>query len=329
MKDKEEQIRAIWYGQQTPKLWARMLSHVFARLAAFRRKLYQLGLLRSHKLKVPVIIVGNITAGGGGKTPMVIWLVNHLKSMGYKPGIISRGYGGKRKVEPMFVTPHADAHASGDEPLLMAQKTQAPVMVGKDRVKAGQQLIAQYNVNIIISDDGMQHYALKRDAEIVMLDANWETGNNRFIPAGPLREPLSRLDQVDLVVYKGDKADSHGYQLAIASVYPLGHPSQSQDIATFRSQKIHAVAGIANPNSFFKLLSQHGLAIVKNPLPDHHQISTEDLTFDDEHAVMITEKDAVKCQNIQAKNIWVVRLEIIMKTQTQTAIEQLITDISS
>ncbi|WP_218944285.1 tetraacyldisaccharide 4'-kinase [Marinicella rhabdoformis] len=301
-----------------------MLSKAFQKIAALRRKVYRLGLLRSTQLKVPVIIVGNITAGGGGKTPMVIWLVNHLKTLGYKPGIISRGYGGKRKVEPMFVTPHADAHASGDEALLMAQKTQAPVMVGKDRAKAGKQLIAQYNVNVIVSDDGMQHYALKRDIEIVMLDAKWQTGNNMFLPAGPLREPLTRLDEADIVIYKGSFPDKHHYELGIKSIYPLGHPSKQIDITTFRSQKIHAVAGIANPNSFFNLLSKEGLAIIKKPLPDHHEIAFDDLCFDDDYPIMITEKDAVKCDQFDSKNIWVVQLKIIMKPDTIHQINGLI-----
>lgn len=324
MKHKEDKIRAIWYGDQAPGLMSRVLSKVFQNIAAFRRKLYQIGIFRSTRLKVPVIIVGNITAGGGGKTPMVIWLVNHLKTLGYKPGIISRGYGGKRKVEPMFVTPHADSHASGDEPLLMAQKTQVPVMVGKDRSKAGKQLIAQYNVNVIVSDDGMQHYALKRDLELVMLDAKWQTGNNMFLPAGPLREPLTRLSEADLVIYKGHLDDKHHYKLGIESVYPLGHPSKPVDIKSFRSQKIHAVAGIANPSSFFNLLSKEGLAIIKKPLPDHHEITSDDISFDDDAPIMMTEKDAVKCTQFNLNNIWVVQLKIIMEPETVSEINDLI-----
>lgn len=327
MSHKEDKIRAIWYGNQAPGLLSRMLSKVFQKITTIRRKLYQIGIFRSTQLKVPVIIVGNITAGGGGKTPMVIWLVNHLKELGYKPGIISRGYGGKRKVEPMFVTPHADSHASGDEPLLMAQKTNVPVMVGKDRSKAGKQIIAQYNVNVIVSDDGMQHYALKRDLEFVMLDSRWQTGNNKFLPAGPLREPLSRLSEADLVIYKGYMPNKHHYELGIASVYPLGQPSKSVDIKSFRSQKIHAVAGIANPSSFFNLLSKEGLAIIKKPLPDHHVITAEDICFDDDIPVMITEKDAVKCSQFKSGNIWVVQLKITVNPKTVEKINELIGEL--
>lgn len=323
---KEDKIRRIWYGTEQPGWALLILSKIFSKLAALRRRLYKLGLLKSHKLSAPVIVIGNITAGGGGKTPMVIWLVNYLKEKGYKPGIVSRGHGGKRKVEPMFVTAHADAQASGDEPLLMAQHTGVPVMVGKSRVKAAQALIKQYKVNIIVSDDGMQHYAMHRDAEIVMLDAAWQTGNQQFIPAGPLREPLSRLEQVDMTIYKGIVEGKHHFRYQIDRIYRLNKASEAQDIESFRGKKIHAIAGIANPNSFFSLLAENGLAVVKHPLPDHHQIQATELEqYTEPNSVfMMTEKDAVKCIDLKLDNIWVVRLKISLHKDSVQAIDQLI-----
>lgn len=323
----ESKLLAIWYGGQAPGPLLRALSWIFKHASKFRRWLYKSKLFKSHQVKVPVIIVGNITAGGGGKTPMVIWLVNHLKSKGYRPGIISRGYGGKRKVEPMFVTPQANAAATGDEPLLMARNTQVPVMVGKDRVKAAKQLIAQYNVNVVVSDDGMQHYALKRDAEIIMLDASWQTGNNHFIPAGPLREPLSRLQTANLVVYKGSLEGHLHYTMTIQSIYKLNNPSIERELSGLRNQKIHAMAGIANPDSFFKLLSKHGLAVIKHPLPDHHTYSEQDFTFSKEDLILMTEKDAVKCAEYTDKDIWVVKVAAQPSELAEETIDTLIDEV--
>ncbi len=325
----ESKLLKVWYGQQQPNVMLRSLSWLFKRLSGTRRWLYQSKILRSHQVKVPVIIVGNITAGGGGKTPMVIWLVNHLKSKGLRPGIISRGHGGKRKVEPMFVTPQANPVATGDEPLLMAQSTQVPVMVGKDRVKAAKQLIAQYNVNVIISDDGMQHYALKRDAEIIMIDAQWQTGNNRFIPAGPLREPLDRMKAADLIVYKGQMNDHLHYVMTVESIYKLNNPSIQRELSGLRNQKIHAMAGIANPDSFFKLLSKLGLAVIKHPLPDHHQYNESDFNHVGEDLILMTEKDAVKCAQFTDKDIWVVKVSASPTAETVKCIDSLIDEVMS
>ena len=301
-----------------------MGAKIFSFIVSIRHKLFDWGLFKSHQLKVPVIVVGNITAGGGGKTPMVIWLANHLKSMGLKPGIISRGYGGKRKVEPMFVTANANPGASGDEPLLMAKKTQLPVMVGKDRVKAGKALINNYAVNVIVADDGMQHLALKRDAEIVMLDAKWRTGNNKMIPAGPLREPLERLNDVDLVLFKGFVDKQHHYEFAIECIHQLNHSSNFKEVAEFRNKKVIAMAGIANPDSFFSILSAAGMAIVKQPLPDHYEYSEADFEPHKDTFVLITEKDAVKCEHLNLSYVWVVKMKVDMPTNTAAALDELI-----
>ena len=325
----EEKIRQRWYGSGKVYWWHQLGAKVFAFLVASRKKLYAMGLLKTHQLKVPVIVVGNITAGGGGKTPMVIWLANHLKSLGYTPGIISRGYGGKRKVEPMFVTANANPSATGDEPLLMAKKTQLPVMVGKDRVKAAKTLIQNYPVNVLIADDGMQHLALGRDAEIVMLDAKWRTGNHLMMPAGPLREPLERLNSVDLVVFKGFIEKQHHYDFAIESIHQLNHANVFKDVADFRNKKVVAMAGIANPDSFFSLLSAAGMAIVKQPLPDHYKITAADFEPHQDTDVLITEKDAVKCENINLSHVWVVKMQVVMPENTTQALNDLIQRVMS
>lgn len=325
----EDKIRQRWYGSGKVNWVHRTSAYLFAALVSTRKKLYAWGLFKTHRLKVPVIVVGNITAGGGGKTPMVIWLANHLKSLGYKPGIISRGYGGKRKVEPMFVTANANPLATGDEPLLMAKKTQLPVMVGKDRVKAAKALIKGYSVNILIADDGMQHLALGRDAEIVMLDAKWRTGNHLMLPAGPLREPLERLNSVDLVVFKGFIEQQHCYDFAIESIHQLNHPSVLKEVADFRNKKVVAMAGIANPDSFFSLLSAAGMAIIKQPLPDHHKLSAVDFEPHQDTFVLITEKDAVKCENLNLPYVWVVKMQVVMREQTKEALDDLVQRVVS
>ena len=325
----EDKIRQRWYGSGKVNWWHRLGTQFFTSVVATRKKFYALGLFKTHKLKVPVIVVGNITAGGGGKTPMVIWLAKHLKSMGYKPGIISRGYGGKRKVEPMFVTANANPVATGDEALLMAKKTQLPVMVGKDRVKAAKSLIQNYPVNVLIADDGLQHLALGRDAEIVMLDAKWRTGNHMMIPAGPLREPLERLNSVDLVVFKGFIEQQHHYDFAIESIHQLNHANVFKDVADFRNKKVVAMAGIANPDSFFSMLSAAGMAIVKQPLPDHYEISAADFEPHQDTLVLITEKDAVKCENMNLSHVWVVKMEVVMPEKTNQALTELIERVMS
>ena len=325
----EEKIRQRWYGGGKVSGIARLGAKFFSVIVGFRKWLYSIGLKKTHRLNVPVIVVGNITAGGGGKTPMVIWLAQHLKAQGYKPGIISRGYGGKRKVEPMFVTANANPAASGDEPLLMAKKTKLPVMVGKDRVKAGKMLIKNYSVNVIVADDGLQHLGLGRDAEIVMLDAKWRTGNHLMLPAGPLREPLERLNAVDLVVFKGYMDNQHHYDFEIETIHQLNHPSVVKEFADFRNKKVVAMAGIANPDSFFSLLAAAGMAIVKQPLPDHHDLTAADFEPHEDTFVLITEKDAVKCEHMNLSHVWVVKMKINLPEETIAALDDVIQKVMS
>ncbi len=255
MNKKQQKIYDRWYGEGPVSGWHRLLARIFLLLTGIRRKLYQFKLFKTHKFKVPVIVIGNITVGGGGKTPMVIWLAQRLKDQGYHPGIVSRGYGGVRKVEPMLVTPGADPVASGDEPLLMSKSVAVPVMVAKKRSQAVKMLIKNHSVDVVLADDGLQHLAMSRQAEIVMMDAGRGIGNGQLLPAGPLREPAIKLQRVDLVVYKGEKTDCHYYRHEIDVIYQLNRPSKTRSIASLRNQKIMAVAGIAHPDSFFKMLA--------------------------------------------------------------------------
>ena len=321
---KQQKLNKIWYKGATIPLRYIVLSKVFSLLSGLRKKLYKIGLLKSHKIKCPVVIVGNITVGGVGKTPFVIWLVNQLQASGKKVGVISRGYGGKREHEPLLVIPQTSPKASGDEPLLIAKHTNAPVFVGKNRVKAAQKLMLDYRVDVIIADDGLQHYALKRDVEIVLIDAKYGLGNEKLLPAGPLRESRNRLDSVDMMIYKGKRLDSHYFQYQPLMVYALGDIKNQRSLESFRSQHINALAGIAHPDSFFNMLSENGLAIVKNPLDDHEKLTEKHFEFDNDDPVFITEKDAVKCMDLKLSNVWVVVLKLVVKQETKDAVLKLI-----
>ena len=321
---KQHKLNKIWYkGAAIPSHYL-ILSKLFTYASALRRKLYGIGFFKSYSVKCPLVIIGNISVGGVGKTPFVIWLVNQLQASGKKVGVISRGYGGKREHEPLLVIPQTSSKASGDEPLLIAKHTNAPVFVAKNRVKAAKKLLLDYRVDIIISDDGLQHYALKRDLEIVLIDEKYGLGNERLLPAGPLREDKSRLDSVDLVVYKGKRLESHYFEYRPLMVYALGDTKNQRSIESFRNQPINALAAIAHPDSFFNMLSEQGLAIVKNPLNDHEILTKKHFEFDNNDAIFITEKDAVKCHDLALENVWVVVLKIVPKKETKQEVLEMV-----
>ena len=324
---KQQELNKIWYEEKSIPLRYKFLSGIFGFVSRFRKKLYSVGILKSPKIKCPVVIVGNISVGGVGKTPMVIWLVNKLQSQGLKVGVVSRGYGGKREHEPLLVIPQTSAKASGDEALLIAKHTNAPVYVGKNRVKAAKKLLLDYRVDIIIADDGLQHYALKRDLEVVLIDSKYGLGNEKLLPAGPLREDKSRLDNVDIVLYKGKKQDAHYFEYEPLMVYELGNIKNQKNIKSFRSQQINAVAGIAHPDSFFSMLSKNGLAIIKNPLDDHQELTEDHFKFDNDDPIFITEKDAVKCHGMKLKNVWVVVLKLSVKQKTKDELMNLMNGV--
>lgn len=298
-----------WHSVNGISLFLFPLSLIFGVVVWVRRFAYRLGLLHRRRFPVPVIVVGNITVGGTGKTPLVIWLCEYLRGRGWRPGIVSRGYGGKALHWPQQVRPDSDPGSVGDEAVMLAARTGCPMCVGPDRAAAVEALLAHTQANIVVSDDGMQHYALARDIEIAVIDGERRLGNGFLLPAGPLREPGSRLDQVDLVVVNGQgEDDEFSMKLFQPSVSPL-MGGATLNIAEFAGRTVHAVAGVGNPERFFDLLNRYGIRIDPRPFPDHHDFVAEDLNFDDAHPILMTEKDAVKCRRFPCRDCWVVRVD--------------------
>jgi tetraacyldisaccharide 4'-kinase len=289
-------------------LWP--LSLLFGLGARVRRLLYQHGLRRSEAVPVPLIVVGNITVGGAGKTPLVARLVELLREVGYQPGVISRGYGGQSAQWPRQVMADSDPRQVGDEPVLLARRCRCPIVVGPDRVAAARALLEIYGCNVILSDDGLQHYRLRRDLEIAVVDGFRRLGNGACLPAGPLREPPSRLREVDFVVGNG-AARGGEYLMCLrgATAINLVDPCVSATLAGFRHGTVHAVAGIGDPGRFFDHLRHARLRIVEHPFPDHHVFRPEDLHFPQDLPVLMTEKDAVKCRAFAPEGCWYVPVD--------------------
>ena len=286
-------------------LWP--LSLLFGLAARVRRLLYQHGLLRSEAVPVPLIVVGNISVGGAGKTPLVARLVELLREAGYRPGVISRGYGGQSAQWPQQVRADSDPRLVGDEPVLLARRCRCPVVVGPDRVAAARILLDTHGCNVILSDDGLQHYRLQRDLEIAVVDGFRRLGNGACLPAGPLREPPSRLREVDFVVGNGAARGSE-YLMSLRGdrAVNLTDPGISVSLAGFSQSTVHAVAGIGDPGRFFDQLRQARLRILEHPFPDHHTFRREDLHFPQDLPVLMTEKDAVKCRTFAPEGCWYV-----------------------
>lgn len=296
----------IWYGNHPLSLLLTPLSGLFCIVTKIRYWAYQFNLLKRQRLPVPVIIVGNITVGGTGKTPLVIWLGRFLRQQGYQPGIISRGYGGQTQQWPQSVTATSDPNLVGDEAILLARQSGCPVAVAPHRVRAAQFLLEQFACNVIISDDGLQHYALKRDIEIAVVDDIRRYGNQHCLPAGPLREPLSRLKHIDLVVTKG-AALKHEYSMRyeIKALRKVSDDSVvMQPLSYLRGTKVHAVAGIGHPAKFFNRLKDQGLKLHFHEFSDHYRYTAKDLQFNDDDPVIMTEKDAVKCRAFAQPHHW-------------------------
>ncbi|WP_411850562.1 tetraacyldisaccharide 4'-kinase [Stenotrophomonas sp. LGBM10] len=306
MAGKGTQTPSYWYDGSPVPLPARLLAPLYGGAIALRRLLYRRRWLKRHSLPVPVIVVGNVTAGGTGKTPLTIVLVNRLREAGWKPGVASRGYGRDEAATPRWVDATTATAVGGDEPVLIAWKTGVPVRVDADRVAAGRALVED-GCDIIVCDDGLQHYRLARDIEIEVVDAQRRYGNGRLIPAGPLREPASRARDCDFrVVNMGQASDgaealpASGFgewpmQLHIDSAQPL-QGGRARTLAHFRGQRVHAVAGIAHPQRFFDMLRAQGIGVVPHAFADHHAYQASDLRFGSELPVLMTEKDAVKCK---------------------------------
>jgi tetraacyldisaccharide 4'-kinase len=291
-------------------LWPASL--LFGLVVLFRRLFFRLQLLKSHSAGIPVIVVGNLSAGGSGKTPLVLRIAELLREHGWKPGIVSRGYKGGASAAggdadaPREATIASDPAEVGDEPMLLARRSGCPVWVAPDRVQACLALRAQHpDRDVIVTDDGLQHYALRRDVEICVVDER-SMGNGFLQPAGPLREPRSRLASVDAVVIHG-QSQAKGYAMTLEGD-KLVRFTDARDVRaakSFAGQRVHAVAGIGDPKRFFLQLARFGMKIVPHPFADHHAFSAADLDFGDADPVVMTEKDAVKCKRIAQAHFWV------------------------
>ena len=297
--------------------WALLLwpvSLIFLVLSSLRRVCYRQGVLKSRRAAVPVVVVGNIAVGGSGKTPVVVWLASALEARGWSPGIVSRGYG--RKDDAIRIVASGDTPASvGDEPRLLAQLTGVPVVVGADRPEAIRHLLAACPaVDVVISDDGLQHLAMARDAQVVVLDEQ-VLGNGWLLPAGPLREPITRLGEASVLVVHGSVSDKLMARLPDVPQVSMtldgthfeaiSNRAERRCAADFSGCRVHAVAGIGRPERFFDQLRAMGLDVVPHPFPDHHDYVPADLAFEPGEPILLTEKDAVKCAAFAPADTWV------------------------
>jgi len=294
-----------WYKKNSSIRILAPLAFIFAVITRVRRWLYAKELFKTHKFAVPVIIVGNLTVGGTGKTPLVIYLALQLKKRGFSPGIVSRGYGGNSKNYPVIVQEDSIASEVGDEPLLIKRRTQVPMVVDPKRPRAVEKLLACHEVNVVISDDGLQHYALARDIEIVVIDGQRRFGNGLCLPAGPLREPHTRLQEIDFIVSNGIAAvGEYTMEYVATELCEIGGANERISVDAFDHKTVHAVAGIGNPARFFTTLRELGFSVIEHAFADHHAFKATDLSFDDDLAIIMTEKDAVKCAGLALKNAW-------------------------
>lgn len=315
-------IDRIWYGGGSVPLWMRLLVPVYRMLRAAFRLTWQSGLRTPTRLAVPVIVVGNITAGGTGKTPLVLALIEALRSRGWQPGVVSRGYGGSAR-SPILLDDMPDPAVVGDEPSLIRRRTGVPVAVGRNRVDAARLLLGA-GIDVILADDGLQNPSLARDIEICVIDGERRFGNGRLLPAGPLRESAERLGQVDFVVCNGGQARAGETPMRL-----LGNIASRVDgsesprlLAEFTDQPVHAVAGIGNPGRFFDSLRRHGIEVIEHAFTDHRALIKADLDFADALPILMTEKDAVKCGSFADSRFWQVPVSAELPDSFFDAIDQ-------
>ena len=309
-------MKRLEYSWYTRSPWLILLTPfalLYCLAVRVRRLLYSIGILRSERLPVPVIVVGNLTVGGTGKTPLTGWLAMMLKQSGYRPGIVARGYRGQANRWPQQVRPDSDPVMVGDEAVMLATVCDCPMAVGPRRVRAARALLKHNACDLIISDDGLQHYALKRDIEIVVIDGVRRLGNGFCLPAGPLREPASRLEQADLRVVNGlGSKGEYPMRMKATHAHNLANDNNVRELASFRRSSVHAVAGIGNPERFLDFLRQAGMRIEAHLFPDHHAYTARDVDFDDDQPILMTAKDAVKCRAFGLRNAWYVPVTIEM-----------------
>jgi tetraacyldisaccharide 4'-kinase len=322
-------IERSWDGWHPLTVLLLPLTGIFCLLAWLRRLAYRWGWIRSKGLAVPVVIVGNISVGGTGKSPLIIWMAQRLIEMGHRPGIILRGYGGSVGSEPTQVTPESAAGEVGDEAVMIRRRAQCPVYVGSQRVETGRRLLAEQDCDLILSDDGLQHYALERDLEIVVIDGKRRFGNGLCLPAGPLREPTGRLQEADLVLVNGDSQPGELSMRVSAEQAVSLSEGISRPLAEFAAEPLHAVAGIGHPERFFSTLRDAGLQPECHPFPDHHPYTQDDFRAISNQTVLMTEKDGVKCEQFASPGFWYVPASAHPDEAFQQAFESMINRLTN
>ncbi|WP_122664950.1 tetraacyldisaccharide 4'-kinase [Pseudomonas viridiflava] len=309
-----DRLLDAWYNGHPALMLLRPLESLYRRVVQGKRERFLAGQGEIYKAPVPVIVVGNITIGGTGKTPLILWMIEHCRQKGLRVGVVSRGYGAKPPSLPWRVTGEQSASEAGDEPLLIVQRSGVPLMIDPDRSRAVQALLDSESLDLILSDDGLQHYRLARDLELVLIDAARGLGNRRCLPAGPLREPVERLESVDALLYNGtsaDRDDGYAFQLQPSALVNL-RSGERQSLEFFPAgQALHAVAGIGNPQRFFNTLEGLHWRPVNHAFADHAVFSAQALTFSPELPVVMTEKDAVKCRPFAADDWWYLAVDAV------------------
>ena len=326
-------LQRVWYDRhaQWLSLILLPLSWLFGALVACRRAAYRLGLLRRVRVGRPVVVIGNVTVGGTGKTPFTIWLATRLQAKGVRVGIVLRGYGGTSSHWPRDVSGDSAPDEVGDEAVLLARRTGAIVVAGPDRVAAARRAIER-GAEIVLSDDGLQHYRLARDREIVVIDGRRGVGNRRLLPAGPLREPVSRLTQADLRVVSWRDGSARPLTPVPATIQVWARLSEAwalvggetRSLEVFKGNRVHAVAGIGHPQQFFAALQQLGIEVAPHALPDHARLTAADISFPDALPVLMTEKDAVKSRAIADQRHWAVRMDVMVSEQDAAAVRAML-----
>lgn len=304
------------------------LSWLFRVITAGRRFYYRILNSNRKTPKTFIIVVGNINVGGTGKTPFVIWLANRCKEQGLRVGIVTRGYKRNNEQQIVEVQPHSTPAQVGDEAVLLALKTACPVIAGADRRKAVDLLISRYKIDVVLSDDGLQHYSLPRNIEIAVVDGERKFGNGRCLPAGPLREPTTRLNTCDLIVTNGrNDSNQHYFEIEYENVVSLDSDTMNKPLENFKDFTVHAVAGVGYPTRFFRMLQQAGMHVIEHSFPDHHVYQEADLEFNSNDPILMTEKDAVKCKKFIGKNIWYVPISLSPNLALEERISTLIEGI--
>lgn len=294
-----------WYRGHPALFLLWPLSFLYGCLSALRRQVYHRGLLPSRHFPVPVLVIGNITVGGTGKTPMTLALIKRLQQEGFRPGVVSRGYGGSAAY-PLRVSDSVGVEETGDEPMTIFRRSGVPVVVDPKRPRAVSLLLQDTDCDLVLSDDGLQHYALARDIEIAVVDGARGLGNQLLLPAGPLRETAARLASVDYVIVNGDGFSFPGAYPMQLVPEPWQNLHKAKQPLPEPGSRIHAVAGIGNPERFFTQLRAQGFEVMAHAFPDHHAYVAADFAFSDGAPVVMTEKDAVKCMDLAADSWWFV-----------------------